>query len=257
MAAVSAIVFIGPTLSPREAAGVLDAAYHPPAAQGDLYRAALQRPRAIGLIDGCCETVPAVWHNEILWAMAQGIHVFGAAGIGALRAVELAPFGMEGVGTVFDSFRDGLLDDDAEVAVLHADAHHGHVALSEALVNIRATLARAVVEGILSADAAAALLERARATFYRQRTWPGLLAGAAAAGLDVGRLEGWLPHGRVDRKRLDALAMLRLMRTRLDAGVPPKAVTWRFQPTRAWMTACHLGERRSRPEPAVEPADPA
>ena len=59
------------------------------------------RPRAIGLIDGVFLDVPAVWHRELLWALSEGVHVFGAASMGALRAAELAPFGMRGVGTIF------------------------------------------------------------------------------------------------------------------------------------------------------------
>ena len=80
----------------------------PPAAQGDVYRAALSRPVAIGLVDGYFERVPAVWHKEILWALSQGIHVFGSASMGALRAAELAPFGMVGVGAIFEAYRDGI-----------------------------------------------------------------------------------------------------------------------------------------------------
>ena len=63
--------------------------WRPPARQGDVYRAALARPAIIGIIDGYFETMPTVWHKEILWAMAKGIHVYGAASIGALRAAEL------------------------------------------------------------------------------------------------------------------------------------------------------------------------
>ena len=71
---------------------------------------------AIGIIDGYFENIPSVWHKEILWAMSQGIHVFGSASMGALRAAELAPFGMEGVGAIFEAYRDGWLEDDDEVA---------------------------------------------------------------------------------------------------------------------------------------------
>ena len=39
--------------------------------------------------------------------MAQGIHVYGAASIGALRAAELRRFGMKGVGRDLPGFRDG------------------------------------------------------------------------------------------------------------------------------------------------------
>jgi hypothetical protein len=54
-------------------------------AQGDVYRAALRAPRAIGIIDGYFERMPSVWHKEILWAMSRGIHVFGSASMGALE----------------------------------------------------------------------------------------------------------------------------------------------------------------------------
>src|SRR6185503_19851746 len=99
---------------------------------------------------------PAVWHKEILWAMSEGIHVFVSGSMGALRAAELASFGMIGVGAVFEAYRDGVLEDDDEVAVVHAAAEHDYRAGSEALVNIRATLARARTEGVLDAVAHAA-----------------------------------------------------------------------------------------------------
>ena len=71
---------------------------------------ALERPVAIGLIDGYFERVPSVSHKEILWAMSQGIVVIGAASMGALRAAELAPFGMLGVGLtgLMASFMSGM-----------------------------------------------------------------------------------------------------------------------------------------------------
>ena len=83
---MTCIVFLGPSLPLHEARRILPATYRPPAAQGDVYRAALERPWGIGIVDGYFERVPAVWHKEILWALQQGIHVFGAASIGALRA---------------------------------------------------------------------------------------------------------------------------------------------------------------------------
>lgn len=63
----------------------LDAVFLPPASQGDVYRAAVKRPAAIGIIDGRFHDTPAVWHKEILWALAQGIPVYGSASMGALR----------------------------------------------------------------------------------------------------------------------------------------------------------------------------
>src|SRR5215470_18896878 len=119
---MSVYVFVGPTLPPVEIAAVLDAVCLPPVAQGDVYRLVGARPRAIGIIDGYFDGVPAVWHKEILWALTQGIHVFGSASMGALRAAELHPFGMQGVGSIFEAYRSGELEDDDEVAVLHGPA---------------------------------------------------------------------------------------------------------------------------------------
>lgn len=75
------------SLSRQEVSRVMDTVYLPPVAQGDVYGAALGRPDAIGIIDGYFERVPSVWHKEILWAMAQGIHVFGSASVGAIFEV--------------------------------------------------------------------------------------------------------------------------------------------------------------------------
>ena len=107
---MSTCVFLGPTLPTAEVAGILDATCLPPVQLGDVYRVvARHRPRAIGIVDGYFQWAPAVWHKEILWAICQGVHVFGAASMGALRAAELAPFGMQGVGRIFEAYRDGSL----------------------------------------------------------------------------------------------------------------------------------------------------
>ncbi|MBV9280357.1 MAG: TfuA-like protein, partial [Chloroflexi bacterium] len=128
---MTAYIFLGPTLAVEEAQCVLDAVYHPPVSQGDVYRASLHHPSAIGIVDGSFEMVPAVWHKEILWAMTRGIHVFGAASMGALRAAELAAFGMEGVGAIFEAYCRGFLEDDDEVAVRHGPAQVGYRSQSE------------------------------------------------------------------------------------------------------------------------------
>ena len=145
-------VFAGPSLD-RADASVPGITYLPPAAEGDIYRAARQGPRAIGLIDGYFEAQPAVWHKEILWAMSEGIHVFGAASMGALRAAELWSFGMVGAGVIYRAYRRGTLIDDAEVAVLHGPAELGYPSVTEALVNVRANLSRARARGVLSNEA--------------------------------------------------------------------------------------------------------
>jgi hypothetical protein len=234
---VSVYVFTGPTLSPEEACAELDAIYLPPASQGDVYRVTLKRPRAIGIIDGYFECVPAVWHKEILWAMTQGIHVYGSASMGALRAVELAAFGMEGIGTIFEAYRDGTLEDDDEVAVTHGPAETGYRPLSVAMVNIRFTLAAALKAGVISSGTRATLERVGKSLFYPDRTYQRILEGAAAERVpevEIRAFREWLPRGEVNQKRTDALAMLRAMRQRLADNSEPKSVIYSFEYTAMW-----------------------
>lgn len=237
---MSVYVFTGPTLAAAEASLELDAVYLPPAAEGDVYRVTLKHVQAIGIIDGYFQSTPSVRHKEILWAMSQGIHVFGSASIGALRAAELAAFGMEGVGTIFESYRDGILEDDDEVAVAHGPSEVGFLAASEAMVNIRHTLGKAERATIISRELRAALERIGKDLFYPDRNYRVLLRLAGETGLpkeDLARLRDWLPQNRVNQKREDALCMLRLMRQRLAEGLKPKSVSYFFQHTSMWEVA--------------------
>ena len=232
-------IFLGPTLAVETARQELDAIYLPPAAHGDIYRATLRQPppRAIGLIDGYFRQQPAVRHKEILWAMSQGIHVFGAASMGALRAAELADFGMNGVGRIFESLRDGTIEDDDEVAVDHGPAEVNYLALNDAMVDIRVTFAAAVAEGIVEKATESALVGIAKQLFFTERTYATILEQAHHAGLpdtDVKELRLWLPTNRRSQKCADAIALLSAIREFLTANPPPKKVAYVFQATETW-----------------------
>ena len=229
-------VFVGPTLSWRDAAAVFDVECCPPAALGDVYRAAQRGVAAIGIIDGSFDGTPAVWHKEILWALANGIAVYGAGSMGALRAAELDAFGMVGVGSVFAAFRDGVLHDDDEVVVAHRDASHDYRPSSAAMVNVRATLNAAVAADVISHAAAAALVTIAKTLYYPARTYPSILERARADGVGhdaIDRLQAWLPHGCIDVKRDDALAMLARMRDEAAVNHVSR-VTFHFEHTVYW-----------------------
>ena len=237
---MTACVFLGPSLPREEAALELDAVYLPPAGTGDVYRAVRGGAQAIGIIDGYFHQVPAVWHKEILWAMAEGVRVFGSASMGALRAAELQAFGMEGVGRIFEAYRDGVIEDDDEVAVRHGPAELGYLAVSEAMVNIRATLARAVADQVIAEPTRAVLERSAKATFYAERCYSKLLVEARATGLparEIDVLATWLPQGRIDQKRDDTLEMLRVMRARNVTERSSRRMTYSFQATEIWERA--------------------
>jgi hypothetical protein len=232
---MTAYVFVGPTLSPERVRANGDFVCLPPVAQGDVYRATQAGARAIGLIDGYFEGVPAVWHKEILWALSRGVHVFGSASMGALRGAELSTFGMRGVGWIFEAYRDGALEDDDEVAVLHGPAEVGYVALSVPMVNIRATVDRAVAEQIIAADSGEALTTGAKAMFYQARNWEAVAADhTAISPADYAAFWAWLPSGQVDLKAEDATAMLTTMADWLAGDPPPFEAPFDFEWTDAW-----------------------
>jgi hypothetical protein len=240
---MSIVVMVGPSLGRPVLGNELDAIWLPPVSQGDVYRAAREATVAIGIIDGYFECVPSVWHKEILYALSRGIRVFGAASMGALRAAELAPFGMEGVGAIFEAYRDGVLEDDDEVAVIHGPAQFGYPVLSEAMVNIRRTLSEAFAVGIISADTQKNLVTISKNLPYRERTYAAALALGRQRGLPGQELElfrNWLPEGRVDQKREDALLMLRVMRHRLQGRPEPKRAGFHFENTTLWERATRL-----------------
>lgn len=214
------VVFMGPTLDRAEARGRLDARYLPPVSQGDILSVAAERPRAIGIIDGYFQLVPAVWHKEILHALDSGIPVFGAASMGALRAAELDAFGMVGVGRIYQWYRNQFLVADDEVAVIHAPHAIGHRPLSEAMVNIRATLDLAVREGLVSEDSARTLVAACAATPYWLRSHERVLEDAARLGLPQGEIDALARAERVDQKRLDALELLDLLAEGVWRRVP-------------------------------------
>lgn len=229
-------VLLGPTLPVAEARTHLDATYLPPAEQGSVFRAVAEhRPAIIAIIDGAFAQRPAVRHKEILWAMARGIEVHGAASMGALRAAELAPCGMIGHGFVYRWYRRTPLADDEEVAVAMAPPELGSAALGEALINMRLTLKRAERRGIIGPPARAALERLARAQYFVGRSYAAMLDAARREARDLAEidaLERWLPGNAVDAKRTDAIGLLRHLAARGREGLPRPRTP--FELTEAW-----------------------
>jgi hypothetical protein len=223
---MTTLVFVGPTLSAAEAQQRLpDARVLPPIAVGDLVSLLKRRVTRIAIIDGYFERMAAVWHKEILLALEKGIAVWGAASMGALRAAELAPFGMIGVGAIYRAFRSGTLVADDEVAVAHLPAEHGYRPTSDALVNLRDGIARAPMLTAATRDKLVAL---ARARFYRERSWIQLIADARDAGVPKRQLDALAAWPKPDRKADDARELLAKLAR--DPGKRPKPIrvprTW-------------------------------
>lgn len=213
------IVFAGPTL-PRQPDAAWrsllgDCDLRPPAQRGDVLTVLVDRPDALVLIDGYYYSVPAVTHKELLYALDAGVRVFGAASLGALRATEMAPLGMTGVGQVYEWYRSGAIDGDDEVAILHAAAEQGYRGLTVALVELR----HALESPDFDREAAAALVARVKALPFSQRH-PDVIADLARrelGGESAGVLSRRLAEHSV--KREDARLAIEMA---LAGGEAPK-----------------------------------
>jgi TfuA protein len=207
------VVFLGPSLPLSGAQAVLpEATYRPPIRRGDLIAALHDRPAIVGIIDGQFLQSLAVSPLEIFEALRVGTTVLGAASMGALRAVEMGPFGMIGVGTIFRWFRDERLVAEDELAVAF-DPNTGS-ALSDALVNMRYALSQAAAEQVIGRDTRRLLIQLARSLYFPERTYDLTmrLAEHLVPRIELDRLRLWLPHRAPDLKAEDALRLLRLAR---------------------------------------------
>lgn len=229
------VVFVGPTVpdAVRLAGDALT--IRPPARQGDVLRAVHDGAAAIGLIDGNFEHVAPVWHKEILFALSQGVAVFGAASMGALRAAECADFGMAGIGEIFRQYASGEAEDDSDVALLHAPEELGYAPLTIPLVNVRATLRRLLELQSLSVEDAADVEEAASSLFYKERSW-GAIAAHARLITSGDALIRKLRAGYVDQKRADGLELLETLRSHTGERQHAKC-QWTFHATSLWARA--------------------
>lgn len=234
------VIYAGPTISHSQIKQQLDCVCLPPVSHGDIIDLMRQSPDAIGIIDGYFEGAPSVWHKEILYAMDQGVTVYGSSSMGALRAAELCAFGMVGIGKVFEGYRDGLLEDDDEVAVLHGPEEAGFVTASVPMVNIRATLASAQQHNVIGESQTKALLAFAKRTFYKRRSWSGLLHASDELFGETStreKLQAWLSNHKVDQKRNDALQMLKAIKEKKISDSTRPDMPFTFQWTSVWDVA--------------------
>ena len=212
------IVYLGPSLAVQSVQPLLpDAELYPPIRRGDLYRDREQGGDLFVILDGVLIQEPAVPPREIIDVLQDGATVIGASSMGALRAAECWPAGMQGVGTIYRLFRQGRLHSDDEVLLTFAaddDDNSAYRPLSLALINIRYAVRRAVRKDLLSPEQGVQIVKHAECMHFSERRWPALLA---QTGIQDDTLQAFLEAQ--DLKQLDAMRALRYVAGKLEAGV--------------------------------------
>ncbi len=160
------IVFIGPSLPIDVAKRTLpNADYRPPIKRGDL--ANLGPGNIVGIIDGVFGETLAISPGEIRDAIGRGVEIYGAASMGALRAVEIPK--VKGVGRIYEMYSTGAIDRDDEVALLFAP--ETYQPLTVPLINFRYAVERLVRSASLGREDGNALIEACTKLHYKERTY--------------------------------------------------------------------------------------
>lgn len=204
------VVYTGMSISHSDAKNILDADYRPPVQRNDIKKIINSGFDIIGIIEGVFFNSAAVAHREIIEALNKGITVIGGSSMGALRAYELEPYGMIGVGRIFEMYKNGFLESDDEVAVTFDP--ETLEPLSIPLVNVRLTLDAAQDEGVLTQERADAVLDVTKRMFYPDRNFRNIVDACVKEGVvdenQRDRLVDYFVKNEVDVKREDAILVL-------------------------------------------------
>ena len=215
----------------------------PPVQQADVFRLVEKHnPYGIAIIDGYFEATASVWHKEILYALSEGVHVFGASSMGALRAAELSIFGMKGIGKIFEAYLSGFLEDDDEVTVAHGPAELGFMSCSDAMVNIRATMDKALSQGLICDDTHKSVIRLSKQTHYKQRDIKSTCAQVYKqqwnGNSDYKEFLVWLDNNIVDQKKIDALELISMLVSLDEMEPKPFKPEFNFEDTLIWRSFC-------------------
>ena len=205
---MSIVIYTGLSLSFEDAKKMLDAEYLPPVKRGDIQDLLEKRDdiEIIGIIDGVFHQSPAVAHKEILAALKRGITVVGGASMGALRACELYPYGMIGVGNIFEDYKNGVIESDDDVAVsLNPETYEQ---MSESWINMKYNFKFAVEENIISETEYNELLQSSKETYYPKRSFKYVIKKSSLNDDKKIELLSFVKSKEFDVKNQDAIKVI-------------------------------------------------
>jgi hypothetical protein len=170
------IIFLGPSLSHEKARKIIQADFRGPAKKGDLLRASgdIDDSTIVCLVDALfLQDYPPSPIEVYQLMLNKNIKLYGAASLGALRAVELEKFGMIGMGKIFELYKKGKLTADDEVAVTFIEGEHQ--LQSEAMIDIRFNLFLAHRMGIINEITKKTIAKVAKNIYFPYRNYTDIL----------------------------------------------------------------------------------
>ena len=209
------VIYTGLSICFDEAKSILDADYQPPIKRGDIDNLLNNRDdvEIIGIIDGVFHQSPAVSHKEILRALKDNITVVGGASMGALRACELYPYGMIGIGNIFEDYKNGTIESDDDVAVSLDPTTYEQ--LSDSWINMKYNFNKAQKDNILSQEDVDNLLATSKDIYYPKRSFEYVIKKSELTEYKKTELTKYLDKNKFDIKHDDAKAVIEYIKTSL------------------------------------------
>ena len=169
-----------------------------PAEQGDILAAIFDGFDQLLLVDGYFHGRFPCTTFEVMTAIEQGLRVFGAGSIGALRAAELDEYGMTGVGYVYETLRDYAIKPYHVVAQTYLPNNQ---ALTPPLIQLIYFLERAEAEGTITATERQRCVEQLNDVHFMSLSVKDLFKSVPA-------LEACWKQGDFDIKQQDARLLI-------------------------------------------------
>jgi hypothetical protein len=206
------IVFLGPSLSIEKARKIINAEFLPPAKKGDFIKLSLiSEKKIIILIDGVfLQDYPPTPIEVFQVVNKNNFQVYGASSLGALRAVELEKFGMQGYGRIFELFKKNIINSDDEVAVTFDNSYN---LLSEAMIDIRYNLFLAFKKGIIDKETKKLITRTAKKIYFPFRSYENIVNKSIELYSDrrdsIEDFHNFVSTQRQSLKELDAMGILK------------------------------------------------
>ena len=153
-----------------------DAIFAPPIERGDIIADIDEGVTSVLILDGVFHQALSVCPSEIMDALRRGIRVFGASSMGALRAAELEPYGMVGVGEIFEYIRSAEAFRDDFLGQVFMEGFPQIQAASVTWVEFAINLGRLFERGRISERTRDRLGELYAGLHYAERNLPALAA---------------------------------------------------------------------------------
>jgi TfuA protein len=214
------IIFLGPSLSHEKARQIFQADFRGPAKKGDLLRVSsvVDDTTVVCLVDSVfLQDYPPSPIEVYQLMLNKNIKLFGAASLGALRAVELEKFGMIGIGKIFELYKKGKITADDEVAVTFVEGEHQ--LQSEAMIDIRFNLFLAYRMGIINEITKKTTAKVAKSIYFPYRNYTDILDQTEkqypAIADDLNSFRDYIIKNRQSLKERDTIKLINYIKNLL------------------------------------------